>query len=151
MPADIEIVPSELAQIVESVFENMIGLEAHTCRAAWFAGEDRLAAAVRLEGAWNGALLVECGGQQAREFTQHFLSASIPAGEDVVQDMLGELANMIAGNLKCVLGRGIQLSMPVVVGSEYSPQGAEIRERLNFETAEGPFRVTVLALLAERV
>jgi hypothetical protein len=62
--------------------------------------------------------------------------------------VLGELANMIGGNLKCVLTRGIRLSMPSVVdGSDYSLRvcGAEIRERLAFGCAEGPFWVTVLA------
>ena len=64
-----------------------------------------------------------------------------------MRDVLGELANMIGGNLKCVLTRGIRLSMPSVVdGSDYSLRvcGAEVRERLAFQCAEGLFWVTVL-------
>jgi chemotaxis protein CheX len=69
--------------------------------------------------------------------------------DDVVRDMLGELANMIGGNLKSVLAPGIRLSMPSVVeGSDYSLRvcGAQVRERLAFQCAEGPFWVTILAM-----
>jgi len=38
-----------------------------------------------------------------------------------VRDALGELANMLAGNLKSVLPSGVVLSMPSVIeGSDYS-------------------------------
>jgi chemotaxis protein CheX len=70
------------------------------------------------------------------------------AVDDVVRDVLGELANMIGGNLKCILVPGIRLSMPSVVdGSDYSLRvcGAEVRERLAFQCGEGTFWITVLA------
>ncbi len=66
----------------------------------------------------------------------------------MVRDVLGELANMIGGNMKCVLTSGIRLSMPSVVdGGDYSLRicGAEVRERIAFQCAEGTFWVTVLA------
>ncbi len=64
-----------------------------------------------------------------------------------MRDVLGELANMIGGNLKSLLGSGIRLSMPSVVdGVSYSVRvcGAEIREQLAFECDEGLFWITVL-------
>jgi CheY-specific phosphatase CheX len=69
--------------------------------------------------------------------------------DDVVRDVLGELANMIGGNLKCTLTPGIRLSMPSVVdGSNYSLRvcGADIRERLAFQCAEGLFWITALTM-----
>ncbi len=151
MPTELiaEILPSELAQIVESVFGTMLGLEIGECQAPWFPGADRLTAAVHLAGDWNGAVLVECDRGQACRFAGRFLSMDPPETvDDVVRDVLGELANMIGGNLKCVLTRGIRLSMPSVVdGSDYSLRvcGAEVRERLAFRCAEGPFWITILA------
>jgi hypothetical protein len=59
----------------------------------------------------------------------------------------GELANMIDGNLKCVLARGLELSMPSVVdGSDYYLRivGTEVLERMALECAEGVFWGTVL-------
>jgi len=150
MPAELSLGPlrSELSQIVESVFETMVSLEIGNCGTPWFAGRDRLTSAIHLAGDWNGAVLLECDRRQACRFAGRFLSMDPPdTVDDVVRDVLGELANMIGGNLKCVLTPGIRLSMPSVVdGSEYSVRicGAEVRERLSFQCAEGLFWITVL-------
>jgi chemotaxis protein CheX len=144
-----EILPSELAQIVEAVFATMLNLSAGVDGTPWFPGVDRLTAAVHMAGDWSGAILLECDRRQACQFAGRFLSMDAPDSvDDVVRDVLGELVNMIGGNMKCVLTRGIQLSMPSVVdGSDYSLRicGAEVRERLAFRCAEGSFWVTVLA------
>jgi len=145
----VEVVPSELAQIVDSVFQTMLNLEVEGGRTPWFPDGDRLTAAVHLAGDWNGAVLVECDRGQARRFAGRYLSLDPPdTVNDVVRDVLGELANMVGGNLKCVLAQGIQLSMPSVVdGSDYSLRvcRAEVIERLPFQCAEGEFWITVLA------
>jgi chemotaxis protein CheX len=145
----LELPPGALAQVVESVFENMLNLGVSECGTAWFPGADRLTSAVYLTGAWNGALLLECDRAQACTFAGRFLCAECPAAvDDVVRDVLGELANMIGGNLKCVMTPGIHLSMPTVVdGSEYSMRicGTEVRDQLTFRFAEGLFWVTFLA------
>jgi chemotaxis protein CheX len=151
MPAELSvgILPSEVAQIVESVFGSMLGLETRECEEPWFPSVDRLTAAVHLAGHWNGAVLLECDRCQACRFAGRFLSMDPPdAVDDVVRDVLGELANMIGGNLKCVLTQGIRLSMPSVVdGDDYFVRicGAEVSERVAFGGEEGPFWVTILA------
>jgi hypothetical protein len=155
LPAEEKIVPigelvqSQLAQIVEAVFENMIGLDAASCPAPWFPSATRLTAQVHLSGAWNGAVLLECDRNLACEFTRRFLSAAAsPPFNEVVCDMLGELANMIGGNWKCSLARGIRLSTPVVTdgGGSSLQGGAEVQERLAFECSHGIFWVSILAL-----
>src|ERR1700722_3579948 len=111
------ILPGELAQIVASVFTTMTNLEVSRCEAPWFQSEDRLTAAVHLSGGWSGAALFECNRHQACQLASRFLSIDPPdALDDVVRDALGELANMIGGNMKCVIPLGaISLSMPSVV------------------------------------
>jgi chemotaxis protein CheX len=151
MPTElmVEVLPSEVAQIVESVFGSMLGLEARQCEEPWFPSGDRLTAAVHLAGHWNGAVLLECDRHQACQFAGRFLSLDPPdAVDDVVRDVLGELANMIGGNLKCVLTQGIRLSMPSVVdGSDYSVRicRAKVSDRVAFRNEEGPFWVTIVA------
>lgn len=151
MPTEssVEIQPSELVQIVESVFGTMMSLEVNQRGTPWFPSPDRLTSALHLAGDWNGAVLLECSPSQACRFAGRFLSMDPPdTVDDVVRDVLGELANMIGGNLKCVLTRGIRLSMPSVVdGSDYSLRvcGAEVRERIALGCDDGAFWVTVLA------
>ena len=141
--------PSEVAQIVESVFGTMLNLEAGVGETPWYPGVNRLTAAVHMAGDWSGAILLECDRRQACQFAGRFLSMDPPDSvDDVVRDVLGELVNMIGGNMKCVLTRGIRLSMPSVVdGSDYCLRvcGAKVRERLACQCSEGPFWVTVLA------
>jgi chemotaxis protein CheX len=144
----IQIAPDDLAQIVESVFQSMLNLDVSWSELPWVASEDRLTAAVHMAGDWNGAVLLECDRNQACRFAGRFLSSDPPLEvDDVVRDMLGELVNMIGGNLKSVLARGLGLSMPSVVdGSDYSLRfcRAKVHERIALECEEGPFWVTVL-------
>jgi len=146
---NVGILPSQLARIVESVFETMLNLEVGECGTPWFPGEDRLTSAVHLAGDWCGVLLLECNRDQACHFAGRFLSLeAADTFDDVARDVLGELANMVGGNMKCVMTPGIHLSMPTVVdGSEYHlrVRGTEVRDRLAFHCAEGYFWVTVLA------
>jgi chemotaxis protein CheX len=145
----VELQASDLAQIVQSVFETMLAMEISESGTRWFAGSDRLTALVHLSGAWSGALLLECSRGQACCFASRFLSLdALKSVDDIVRAALGELANIIGGNLKCVMTPGIHLSMPSVVdGSDYSVLvcGAELRERLAFDSPEGVFWVTVVS------
>lgn len=139
----------ELAQIVQSVFAVMTGVEVSPCRAAWFPGRDRLTAAVRLEGDGSRSVLIECDHAQACRLAGRFLSAQPPEqGDVVVSDVLGELANMIGGNLKCVLNQGADLSIPSVIDGSvggFDPGRVDVVERLAFENEGEVFWVTVLA------
>lgn len=150
MPAasSIEIHLSELTQIVDYVFKTMVCLEVSECNQSWLPNGDQLTATIHLAGDWNGVLALECGRKQACAFAARFLSMENPEMvDDVVRDVLGELANMIGGNLKCVLAGGLKLSMPSVVdGADHNLRvcRAGVRERLVFECAEGVFSVAVL-------
>jgi CheY-specific phosphatase CheX len=143
-----------VAQIVESVFITMMDLEVLPGETPWGPSQDQLTSAVHLSGEWNGALLFECNRWQACRFAGRFLSMDPPQTvTDDVRDVLGELANMIGGNLKCGLTTGLSLSMPSVTdGSDYAMRvcRSQVQDRLAFECAEGPFWVTLLALTSEK-
>jgi chemotaxis protein CheX len=144
--------PAELAHIVKSVFGTMLRLGVEECAEPWYAGGNRLISLVHLAGEWTGALLLECDQMQARHFTGRFLSKDPPNRvDDVVRDVLAELANMIGGNMKCLLTGRTQLSMPSVMdGSDYSLRvhGAEVQLRVTFRCSEGVFWITVLGMRA---
>ncbi len=144
---DTGIVASELAQIVESVFGSMLSLETRQSGSPWPAGTHRVRAMVRVTSGWNGAVLMECDPDQARRFAARFLSMdAADTVDDLVRDVLGELANMIGGNLKCVLKGGMRLSLPTVVETGDQPQSSgEVHHRLGFHTEDGPFGVIVIS------
>jgi len=138
-----------LTQIVKSVFVTMMGLDVSPSETTWKPIGDRLTSFVQLTGDWNGAVVMECSRKQACQFAGRILSMDPPESvDDDVRDVLGELANMIGGNLKSNFTPLVRLSMPSVMdGSDYDLRicGSEVRERSAFECSEGIFWVTVLA------
>ena len=138
-----------LAEIVKSVFITMMGLAVSESEAPFISHGDRLTSFVHLTGGWNGAVLFECNRHQACQFAGLILAMDPPeAVDDDVRDVIGELANMIGGNLKSGMASGVRLSMPTVMeGNDYDMRvcGSHVLERLAFQCAEGNFWVTVLA------
>jgi len=98
--------------------------------------------------------MFECTRSQACQFAGRILGMEPPeAVDDDVRDMLGELANMIGGNMKCTMATGVRLSMPTVMdGSDYDLHicRSQVRDRLEFQSDEGHFWVTVLSSDAEK-
>ena len=138
----------ELAAVTGSVFETMLGLQTPSVPSGACPNKGLLTAAVHITGTWTGALLVQCRPRQACEFFGRFLRVAPPAElDDDVRDVMGELANMIAGNLKFMLAEGARISVPLVVsGGDDSLRivGSGRKERIEFLTGAGPFRVTLI-------
>jgi len=142
---------ADLSQIVVSVFQTMLNLEIVPAEVEWATRPDTLTAAIYFAGTWKGAVLLECSRTQAFEFTHRLMAIEPPATiNDDVRDTMGELANMLAGNLKSVLPHGIGLSMPSVVeGTDYSLRicGGNLVDRMPFTSAMGVIWVTLIELL----
>lgn len=141
---------TEVARIVRDVLLTMTSYETDSSEVAYSPAADRLTCAVFFAGAWKGGVVIECPLPMAFEFTSRLMR--IPAPDqfnDDVCDALGELANMIGGNLKSVLPPGSSLSIPTVVeGSHYSLRicGQNRNERMAFEGIDGPFWVTLVEI-----
>jgi len=142
-----EVSGDAVAQIVQSIFTTMLDLEVSPADVPWLAGGDRLTSSVYFEGDWNGAVSLECSRRQACYFAGKFLSMDPPEEvDDDVRDVLGELANIIGGNIKSVIAKDVRLSMPSVIdGSNYELRicGSERADKSAFHSAEGPFWVTI--------
>src|ERR1017187_7804530 len=125
-----------VVEVIESVFSTMLDLEVTRVDAPWSPTGDRLTSAVYLEGNWNGAVLLECDREQACQFTGKLLSMDPPEQvDDDVRDVLGELANMIGGNIKSVVSPGDRLSLPSVIdGNNYEVRvcGSDVKKRIAF-------------------
>jgi len=138
----------DLEAVVGSVFATMMGLDIWPCEAPCPASAGMLTAAVYLTGEWTGAACIHVQPEQACGFTGHFLGMPTPEAIcDDVRDVMGELANMIAGNLKCTLTPGIRVSIPSVTdGPSYSLRvcGAHVVCRAGFNTGSGPFWISLI-------
>ncbi len=144
----VEAYDTEVCRIVEDVLLTMTRYPVAPGESEYCEQPGRTTCSVYFAGEWSGAILLECSLAMAFEFTARLMQIQKPTQfDDDVYDALGELANMIGGNLKSVLPRGVSLSMPSVVeGSNYSVRvcGGHKNKRMAFEGPDGPFWVTLV-------
>src|SRR5581483_2123547 len=104
---------------------------------------------VQLSGAWAGVVNVECSIEHARRIAAAMFA--IPAAEvtaEQFQDAVGEMTNIVGGNLKGVLPRPCEMSLPTVVdGLEYTlrvPTRTQPVVRIHFECEGLPLSVAIM-------
>jgi hypothetical protein len=78
--------------------------------------DDAVSAWVEVVGPWTGAVVLTCGRSTAEELSRCLLAEHAPPVLDAedVQDALGELANVVGGNVKAVLPGPSVLGLPEV-------------------------------------
>ncbi len=138
---------SDIEQIVESVFETMLGVRLECVDRPWFPDPDRLTATVHFAGEVPGAVVIECSMATACRMAGALTGIDHAAVDEDVYDALAEIVNMVGGNLKSLLHAGCGLSMPTVVnGFDYKQRlpRARISTRSAFECDWGDLWVTYL-------
>ena len=138
--------------VTQEVFSTMLGIKVWQVERAPDGNQAHtVVGAIHYAGPWKGVLLLECQPLQARAFTAKLIGISPPGSvDDDVRDAIGEIANMIAGNLKTILPPAIVLSAPAVVeGSSFTLKvcGGNDSLRIEFASSTGPFTVTLVQML----
>jgi chemotaxis protein CheX len=142
-------VEDEVFKLAQVLWETMLGLTIER-------SDDRslpeqgggLCACVQIVGSWEGSVLLRCDSALARHLAASALKEDpqqLTAAD--VQDALGELANILAGNIKMLLPRPSRLSLPVVVdGASYelSAPGTHPILEMAFLSEGQPVEVRIL-------
>jgi chemotaxis protein CheX len=146
MEADVEEIT---AMIWRSLFDLPLELVGATSSDA----EPTVTGFVSIDGAWNGAVTLRCPMPLATTLTRAmFQNADAPSFADI-SDALGELTNMIAGNVKALLPSPCNLSLPAVaLGSDYalSVLGTTALACVPFACNGQPLMVTLLQRSVDR-
>ena len=111
----------DLATIVEDSVVTMLGLSlGDLVDRDETADSCELGASVQFTGDWEGAIAVGCDAAFGAELAAAMFAMELGEVTDgEISDALGELANMIAGNVKPLLPAAASLSLPTVFrGSE---------------------------------
>jgi CheY-specific phosphatase CheX len=113
---------NEIEQLTASIWDQVLQMSVEPDPAPLPGGQQTLSACVHITGAWRGAVALSCDTGLATEAAAAMFGSAGP--EQTVQDMqdaVGELVNMIGGNLKALLPETCALSLPAVVqGSDYT-------------------------------
>lgn len=102
---------------------------------------------VLLEGEWSGALMLQCDSGLAANLTANMFGIDGESAKSDIRDAIGELTNMLAGNISSVLPQPCRIGLPVVAfGSDYGVQilGTNPESIVGFWCQELPVTVTLL-------
>ena len=134
----------ELDRIVSDVLGVMFSASSNPSGQA--PGADSFTSVVSFVGEWSGAVLVRCGMATAHKLAQRLFKLDNVASDDVA-DAMGELANMIGGNLKSILPPGVILSVPnVALGNDLAVRicGGHETKSTRYSCEAGDFEVTLV-------
>lgn len=140
----------DLQELVESIWSTTVAIEAHVVTAPIAPSPDgKVLACVTISGAWNGAVVVECDVAGASHIAGAMLDMDPKElSEDDVRDAIGEVANVIGGNVKASLPQPSVLSLPSVArGHDCVVDVAKthVAARVDFETDGHGVSVSLLA------
>ena len=123
----IESCRTEMIRIVQQIFQTMLRTEAETTSGKPSLEPNRLTAQVHFQGAWHGTLSVQCSTNGAKQLARLFAGGQSCDEFDFAecQDVIGELANIVAGNLKVMLPKGTQASYPETIEAAIVPAAEE--------------------------
>jgi hypothetical protein len=78
--------------------------------------EDAISSWVNVVGPWNGVVVLTCGRSTAEQLSRELLKEHAPPviDDEDIEDALGELANVVGGNVKAVLPGPSVLGLPEV-------------------------------------
>jgi len=155
MPPALEVSAYQKAteRIVHEVFDTMLQYQIQRASLdcdgqAYEARTSDVTSAIFLGGGWKGAVVLQCSEKQCRFFAARLMGIPEPDHmSDDVRDAMGEVINMIGGNLKSVLPPGACLSMPsVLAGSDYALRicGSNQTACFPFLGEAGPLWVTLV-------
>lgn len=143
--------PEEIEQIVTSIWMSILDLPIVPASAGPEGTrpvESRtLTGCVQFTGDFEGATVVHTTAALARRLAAvMFMAEEDSLSLEEVQDALGEITNMIAGNIKPLLPGSSRISLPSVVeGEDYTMivPGSRSVCRASFECGNQPLLVTV--------
>jgi len=144
-----EITTDTLHEVVDSVWVSMLGLDMAPSGSEYNPnGDKQLTGCVTITGTWQGAVMIELPEPLARvAAATMFGLTDDELGDEEVLDSLGELANMIGGNIKGLIEGDCKLSLPTVAeGGNFkvSLPGGHVETELVFDAAGRQFQVQVL-------
>ena len=147
----------EIVAATQDVFSTMVMMEVEDGPPLIGKGGEissNISSMLGLGGAVRGILAIHCPADTARGITAAFLGMEVEELNDDVKDAIGELTNMVAGNLKVFFSNfdiDIKLAIPTsVIGESYHTSGLFGASRIvvPFVCAKGPFWIELKYMMS---
>jgi chemotaxis protein CheX len=118
MSVEVEVNENDLAEMVEQVWESYLDPEGISPLIPTYDENQpsEVHSSVSITGSWTGHVVYASSIAAGRRAAAAFLAMEVDeVSEDDLSDVLGELANIVGGNVKAMLPPGALLSLPQVV------------------------------------
>jgi len=142
---------ADVQAITEQVWSSFLGDEEPLLQRfdapSAFPAEQAWSAAVSVHGGWTGSITVELSVAVAQALTHLMLATDDEPIEDAdIADAVGELVNMVGGNVKSLMPGPSALTLPVVAAGR-AAHATDLTEVARFDAVWGgePVRVSVHA------
>lgn len=137
---------ADVEAVVEEVWRSFVG-EVEPLLPGTAAAGAQWSANVSISGTWEGSVTVEVADAVAIELTRRMLGISTSPVDEDVADAVGEVVNMIGGNIKSLLPGPSTLSLPAVAAGRaaFSSEAHEV-SRYDALWRGDPVRVSVHAV-----
>jgi len=126
---------SQIRSIIRSVWSTQLGLEVRDVDGQVTPSSSPImTAAIHISGDFHGGIRLECSRALVRRAASIMFDLSVEQlGEDDDRDVIGELANIVAGNIKALIPGSNSISLPTIVeGSDYVVSGLDVRSSTDF-------------------
>ena len=139
--------PEQVVTIAADVWGSFLGMDLVANPGGAEPSGRTITGCVHVTGEWRGSVFLECGADLAQSAAEAMFGADPGSlSPDEVCDALGELTNMIGGNIKSLLPAPSTLSVPSVAeGDSYTVRvpGAVRVEHVLLACASGPLTVSI--------
>ena len=140
---------AEIGQFVADIWSTFLNMEAAYTDKPFVAKgkENTLAGCIQITGEWQGTVTLYAPRQLGKKIAAAMYAMDVSEVDDQqVQDVLGEITNMISGNIKSLLPTPCSISLPSVAVTDYDlhhPHSHTVTS-VNFECDNLQFFVVML-------
>ena len=143
----------DIVQIAESIWETLFTVPlAPAPEGAPLPDADVMTGCIHIDGAWNGAVMLQLPRSLAEQLSAQLFQSGVATTSEELHDTVGELTNMLAGNIKALLPEPSRISLPTVAhGADYDLRvmGTRVDATVAFTCLGQPLLVTLLRSVAE--
>ena len=138
---------TDIEEVAVSIWSAMFGESLSLTPGGEMGTDHFVTSFIAISGAWTGAVIAQFPAPLAATLTAALYDSPSEPTLDDIRDALGEIGNILAGNIKALMPEPSGLSLPAVAfGSDYAVTvaGAATRATCAFTCDGQVFAVTVL-------
>jgi chemotaxis protein CheX len=144
--ADALVTADQMTGIAQDVWSSFLQLDLEPTEDVPLPGRT-MTGCVHVSGEWQGSVFLQCSAEHAQGAAEAMFAADPGSlSDDEISDALGELTNMVGGNIKSLLPAPSSLSVPsVAAGESYTIRvpGAVLIETVALTCSAGPVHITL--------